>query len=126
MVASTIKNFWRGAPHSGSTATEAYNVVSVASNDVASKSESINQNGATSGLEMCFAVGSQYQRCRGSQPKHVSNPESVIKKFKPHLIYNSIFKALTASITGRHTNGNETDFVTASGTLALPDGGTGQ
>ena len=36
----------------------------------------INQNGvhATSGFEMCFAIGSQHLGCRGSQPKHVSNP----------------------------------------------------
>ena len=33
-----------------------------------------NQNSTTSGFEMCFAIGSQHQRCRGSQPKHVSNP----------------------------------------------------
>ena len=31
---------------------------------------------------MCFAVGSQHQRCRGSQPKHISNPDSATKK--PH------------------------------------------
>ena len=30
------------------------------------------QNGAKSGFEMCFAPASQ---CRGSQPKHVSNPD---------------------------------------------------
>ena len=42
-----------------------------------------NQNGlqATSGFEMCFAIGSQQLWCRGSQPKHVSNQDSVIKTF---------------------------------------------
>ena len=47
----------------------------------------IYQNGETSGFEMCFAIGSRHQRCRGSQPKHASNPGSVITKFKPHFIY---------------------------------------
>ena len=31
----------------------------------------------TSGFEMCFALGSQHLRCRGSQRKHASNPDSV-------------------------------------------------
>ena len=34
----------------------------------------INPNGASFGFEMCFAIGSQHLWCRGSQPKHVSNP----------------------------------------------------
>ena len=34
----------------------------------------INQNGATSGFKMCFAIGSQHLCCRESQPKHVANP----------------------------------------------------
>ena len=32
------------------------------------------QNVVLSGFEMCFAIGSQHFWCRGSQPKHVSNP----------------------------------------------------
>ena len=32
------------------------------------------QKVATSGFEMCFAIGSQHLWCPGSQPKHVSNP----------------------------------------------------
>ena len=47
---------------------------------------SINKNGATSGFEMYFAIGYQHLWCRGSQPKHVSNPDAVIKKFNPHLL----------------------------------------
>ena len=41
-----------------------------------SNPQNINQNGlhATSGFEMCFAIGSQHLWCRGSRPKHVSNP----------------------------------------------------
>ena len=43
----------------------------------------------------CFAIGSQHLWCGGSQPKHVSNPDSVIKKFKPHFIYDFFcFQAL--------------------------------
>ena len=38
------------------------------------QSRMIKQNSATSGFEMCFAIGSQHLWCRGSQPKHVSNP----------------------------------------------------
>ena len=45
----------------------------------ASRLHSINQNGATSGFEMCFAIGSQHLTCRESQPKHVSNPDFGIK-----------------------------------------------
>ena len=33
---------------------------------------------------------SQHLWCQGSQPKHVSNPDSVIKKFKPHFIYDCL------------------------------------
>ena len=33
------------------------------------------QNRAKTGFEMCFAIGSE--KCRGSQPKHVSNPECI-------------------------------------------------
>ena len=41
-----------------------------------------NQNGAASGFEMCFAIGSQRLGCRGPRPKHVSNP--AIKKSIKH------------------------------------------
>ena len=41
-------------------------------------------NGAASGFEMWFAIGSQHLCCRGSHPKHVANPDPVIKTFKPH------------------------------------------
>ena len=34
----------------------------------------IFQNGAKSRFEMRFAIGPQHLWCRGSQPKHVSNP----------------------------------------------------
>ena len=44
----------------------------------------------TSEFEICFAIfiGSQHLGFRGSQPKHISNPDSVRKVFKPHLIYD--------------------------------------
>ena len=35
---------------------------------------------------MCFATGSQHLWRRGSQPKHVSNPDSVMLKLNPHAI----------------------------------------
>ena len=38
---------------------------------------------------MCFAIGSQHLGCCVSHPKHVSNPDSVIKKVKPHLMYRT-------------------------------------
>ena len=49
-----------------------------------------NQNGlqATSGFEMCFLLSDPGTKSQRSQPKHASNPDSVIKKFKPHLIYD--------------------------------------
>ena len=47
-----------------------------------------NKQHAPFGFEMRFAIGSQHLWCRGSQPKHVSNPDSVIKKFKPHFIHD--------------------------------------
>ena len=39
---------------------------------------------------MCFAVASQHLGCRGSEPKHASNPDAVTKKgcVNPHLIYD--------------------------------------
>ena len=40
----------------------------------ASQLHIVNQNGATSGFETCFATGSQHLWRRGSQPKHVSYP----------------------------------------------------
>ena len=40
----------------------------------AGQSQIKNQDGATAGFEMCFAIGSQHLGCRGSQPKHASNP----------------------------------------------------
>ena len=42
------------------------------------------QHRPTPGFEMCFAIGS-----RRPQPKHVSNPDSVIKNVNPHLIYDT-------------------------------------
>ena len=50
-----------------------------------------NMNRATSGFELGFAIVSQHFWCRGSQPKHVSNPDSVIKKSKPPFIYDAAF-----------------------------------
>ena len=49
----------------------------------ASYPHAINQNGAPSGFEMRFSI----LGCWGFQPKHVSNPDSVRKKFKSHLVY---------------------------------------
>ena len=47
---------------------------------------SMFQNGTTSGFEMCFCYRIPAPLlCRGSQPKHVSNPDSVMKKFNPDL-----------------------------------------
>ena len=34
----------------------------------------------------------QHLWCRGSQPKHVSNPDSVTKKFNPNFIYDRGFR----------------------------------
>ena len=51
--------------------------------DEARQSQIINQNGATAEFERCFAIGSQHLWCRGSQPKHALNPDSVFKKFEP-------------------------------------------
>ena len=48
------------------------------------KSLPLFQNGAKSVCEMCFAIGTQHLRCRGHQPKHVSDPDYVIKNFKPN------------------------------------------
>ena len=62
----------------------------------ARQSQNINQNGATSGFEMYFAPGTFGAGSQRSQPKHVSNPDSVIKKFKPPFIYDSyLFRPLT-------------------------------
>ena len=46
----------------------------------------LNQSHATSGFKMRFAIGSQHIWCRGSQPKHVSNPDSAIQTFKPQFV----------------------------------------
>ena len=58
---------------------------------LASRSHIINQNGATSRFEMCF-WGQMFQQ------KHVSNPNSVIKKFKPHLIHVAFSRATRAGV----------------------------
>ena len=60
--------------------------------DGQSREHILNQNGlqVKSGFEMCFAIGSQHFGCRGSQPKHVSNPDSATKEFKPHFIYECV------------------------------------
>ena len=51
-----------------------------------------------SGFDMCFAIGSQHHRYRGSQPKkHVSNPDSVMKMCNPHLIYDCLRRRATRS-----------------------------
>ena len=58
------------------------------------QTQSIKQNGAISGFEMCFAIGSillfchfaigsQHLGCLGSQPKYALTSFSA-KKFKPH------------------------------------------
>ena len=50
----------------------------------ASKSRIPNQNGATSGFEMCFAPSTLGAGSQRSQPKHVLDyPDSVIKKCDP-------------------------------------------
>ena len=53
-----------------------------------SQSHILYKNGATSAFEMCFAIRSQHLWCRvpTSQPKHVSNPHSAIKKVQ--LLYD--------------------------------------
>ena len=54
----------------------------------ARQSQIINQNGAISGFEMCFApgtFGAGSQRC---QPKHASKPDSVMKNFNPLSVYD--------------------------------------
>ena len=58
--------------------------------EMARQSCIIYQNGlrATSGFEMCFSIGSLHLWCRGSQPKHVSNPDSATKTIKPHMMYD--------------------------------------
>ena len=55
---------------------------------VASTSQIIYPNGATSGFEMCFALSTFGAGGQRSQPTHVSNPDSVIKKLNPLLIYD--------------------------------------
>ena len=57
----------------------------------ASQSHTTNQNGASSTFEMCFAP-STFGAGGRNQPNHVSNPDSVIKKFEPHLIYDCPFQ----------------------------------
>ena len=52
----------------------------------ASQSHIIHQKGATSGFEMCFLA-----IFIGSLPKHVSNPDSVMKKGMSHLMYDCLF-----------------------------------
>ena len=56
--------------------------------DPVRQSHIIHHNGATSGFEMCFAIGSRHLGCWGSersQRKHVSNPDSALKKFN-HIV----------------------------------------
>ena len=55
-----------------------------------------NQNGlqATSGFQLCFALGTF--GAGGCPPKHVSNPDSVIKKIKSHSMHNIILIAFQA------------------------------
>ena len=38
---------------------------------------------ASNGFEMCVCYRNRHLGCGGSQPKHVSNPDSVIKKLNP-------------------------------------------
>ena len=59
---------------------------------MASHSQIINQIGATSRFVMCFAPSTFGPGSQRSQPKHVSNPDSVMKKFKPHFIYDWGFR----------------------------------
>ena len=40
-----------------------------------------------SGCVFAIFIGSQHLWCQGSQPKHVSNPDSVLRKSKPHLMH---------------------------------------
>ena len=40
-------------------------------------SQIINQYGATSEIETCFAIGPQHSWCRGSQPNHESGIQIV-------------------------------------------------
>ena len=60
----------------------------------------LNQNGARN-IWIRDVFCSPHLWCRGSQPKHVSNPDSVIKKFKPHFLYMLAFP-------GRSENNNNT------------------
>ena len=49
-----------------------------------------HQHGVASGFEMCFLLFLSDPRTVSAgvyQLKHVSKPDSEIKKFKPHLIY---------------------------------------
>ena len=57
---------------------------------VASQSQIINQNGATSGFEMCFAPSTF-----GAGGPTKTRLESSIKKFKPHFIYVWRFRPCT-------------------------------
>ena len=61
---------------------------------LASPSQIIIQNGATSGFEMSFLYFYRILAplVPGSQPKHVSNPGSVIKKYEPHLLHGWVFR----------------------------------
>ena len=56
------------------------------------------------GFEMRFAIGSQHLLCRGSQrsqTKHVSNPDSVIHMFKPHVVYAGVAMDQETAAAGR-------------------------
>ena len=44
------------------------------------------------GFDLCLDIGSRHFGCWGSRPKHVSNPDSVIKKCVPHLVYRPLLR----------------------------------
>ena len=55
-----------------------------------------SQNGATSGFEMCCAIGSQHSAPSVLGVATKTRLESSIKKFKPHFIYDGFFAGRAA------------------------------
>ena len=54
------------------------------------------KNSAKSGFEMCFAPSTF--GAEGPKPKHVSNLDSVVKKFNPHFFYDCLFQASVCEV----------------------------
>ena len=69
-----------------------------------------------------FAIGSQHLWCPGSQPKHASNPDSVIKKFHPHFIYDTAFTQADAIFNHLDTDGSGMHMAACVALVVATDG----